>query len=149
MSTKKSYSNYDLTRVNFNYRSPKPGKSGHASVIHRGSYVHLHETLLSADLMYNAIEKAWKDQGYFERTGGTFYKDYATGIKQIKSRSTRMINQGYPLSEIRGAEYRASSADLTEPELMELIRDLQGKNQQRNSFQTRSPGISAYTPNGF
>ncbi len=140
MSTRKSYSDYDFSRVNFNYRSPKPGKS----CLHRASFTYLHETLLSFDKMYHAVEKAWKDQGYLERTGRGFYKDYQTGIRQLKAQSTKLKNKGFALSNIAG---RSVGKDLNDTELHDLIRDLQSKSQQQSTFQGRP--LSAYTPTGF
>ena len=140
MSTTKSYSGYDFSRVNFNYHSPKPG----CSYLHRASFVYLHETLKCCEKMYHAIEESWKEQGYLERTGRGFYKDYKSGIKQIKAQSTKLKNKGFPLTNIAG---RSIGEDLNDAELMDLIQDLQKNSQQSDSFQRRT--MSGYVPNGF
>jgi hypothetical protein len=143
------YDQYETTV--FNYRSPIPGKN---SII-TPSFSFLHQSLLDAafkpdhDKMYHKIEQDWKDQGFFDRTGRTFYASYESGIRSIKSRATKLRNAGYPLDT---AGFGSSGKDMSKTEVCDMInylKDLANTRAQLQSRTGRPPGVSAYTPNGF
>ena len=145
-----NYDRYETTV--FNYRSPVPGKN---SII-RDSFCYLHQTRLGNDGLpdyhevYLKIEQDWKDQGFFDRTGRTFYTSYESGIRAIKSRATKLRNAGFPLST---AGFGSSGEAMSNTECVDMINYLKDRTNTRAQSQNRTghrpPGLSAYTPNGF
>jgi hypothetical protein len=99
------------------------------ATLHKRSFTGLYETLRDVGKVYDAVERAWKDQGFYAIRGRGFYTDEKKGWAKVKWRATTLRNKGIPLSSATAlpGSYVDPPKDLDGEELIAYVTSLQQK----------------------